>query len=192
MRRRGKHLDAVAAAIDDRQQPPGIGGGILDVADARMACEPLDHVERQIRALELRIGVDHDGNIDRIRDRAEIGFDAGVGNRKIGFHDRQNAVGAELLIRPRLRHRIRRRGRGNAGDHGHAALCGLDRGLHHRRALRCVEIGELAGRAERRQSVHAGLDEIVAQPRQHVGSNLAGRIDGRDEIGKDAVEISHA
>ena len=51
-----------------------------------------------------------------------------------------------------------------------------------------VEIGELAGRAERRQPMHAGLDEVVAQLAEHVGLDAAGRINGRDEIGKDAVE----
>ena len=135
--------------------------------------EPRDHIERQIGALELRIGVDHDGNVDRVGNGAEIGFDLRIGEREIGFQDRENAVGAELLIGLRLRHRVRRRGRGDAGDHGHAALRGLDRGLHHRRALRVVEIGELAGRAERRQPMHAGLDEIVAEPAQHLGADLA-------------------
>ncbi len=37
------------AAIDDRQQPAGIGRSILDVADARMFAQARDHVERQDR-----------------------------------------------------------------------------------------------------------------------------------------------
>ena len=156
-----------------------------------MGREPRDDVEREIRALELRIGVDHHGNIDRVRDGAKIGFDLAVTERKIRFQDRQNAVGAELLAGFGLGHRIRRRGRGDAGVHRHAASCHLDRGLHHGLTLRVVEIGKLAGRAERRQSVHAGLDEIVAKTAEHIGADLACGIDGRDEIGEDAVEIGH-
>jgi len=40
--------------------------------------EPLDDVERQIGPLELRIGVDDDGNAYRIGNRAEITFDLRV------------------------------------------------------------------------------------------------------------------
>ncbi len=156
-----------------------------------MGGEARDDVERQVRTLELRIGVDHHGNVDGVGDGAEIGFDLRVGEREIRFQDREDAVGAELFIGLCLRHRVRGRGRGDAGHHRHAAVRGLDRGLHHGRALRVVEIGELAGRAERRQPVHARLDQIVAQPAQHLGADLAGRIDRRDEIGKDAVKISH-
>ena len=93
-----------------------------------MRGEPRDHIERQVGALELRVGVDHDGNVDGIRDGAEIGFDLRIRQREIGFEDGEDAVGAELLIGLRLRDRIRRRGRGDAGDDGHALLRGLDRG----------------------------------------------------------------
>ena len=68
-----------------------------------MRRKPCDAIKRKIRALELRIGVDHDGNIDRIRDAPEIGFHLRVGKRKVRFQNRQNAVGTELLIRDRLR-----------------------------------------------------------------------------------------
>src|SRR5206468_2098222 len=37
----------------------------------------------------------------------------------------------------------------------------------------------------------AGLDQIVAEPPEHVGLDLAGGVDGRNQIGKHAVEISH-
>jgi len=57
--------------------------------------------------------------------------------------------------------------------------------------LSIVEIGEFAGRAERRQSMHARLDEIVAEARQHIRADLPARINRRDQIGKDAVEIGH-
>ena len=93
----------------------------------------------------MRIGVDDDRNVDRIGNRAEIGLDAGIGQREIRFEDRKDAVGAEFLIGLGLRHRIRRRCRDDAGDHGHAALRRCDRGLDHRGALRGIEIGEFAG-----------------------------------------------
>jgi hypothetical protein len=54
-----------------------------------------------------------------------------------------------------------------------------------------AEIGELAGGAKRRQPVHAGLDQIVTEPAEHIGADLPRGVDGRDQIGKDAVEISH-
>jgi len=63
--------------------------------------------------------------------------------------------------------------------------------LHHRRALCVIQIGELAGRAERRQPMHARLDEIVAEPRQHLAANLPVGVNRRNQIGKDAVEIGH-
>jgi hypothetical protein len=186
-----EHADCIATAIDDRQQPPGIGGCVLDVLNARMGRKPRDAVKRKVGALELRIGVDHDGNVDRIRDAAKIGFDLRIGQRKICFQNRQNAIGAELLVRFRLRHRIRRRGRGDAGDHGNAAACRLDRRLHDVGALRIVQVGKFAGRAEWRQSVHAGGDEILAQTAEHAVADPPVGVDGRNQIGKDAVEIRH-
>src|SRR5262249_35446321 len=120
------------------------------------------------------------------------GFNTGIAKREICFKDRKNPVGAELLVGPRLADRVGRRGRDHAGDYRHAPLCGFDRGPHHRRALLAVEIGKLAGRAEWSQSMHALLDQVVAEPRQHALTDLAGRIDRGNEIGKDAVEISHA
>ena len=39
--------------------------------------------------------------------------------------------------------------------------------------------------------MHAGLDQIVAEPAEHLGSDLARGVDRRNQIGKDAVEISH-
>ena len=100
-------------------------------------------------------------------------LDLRVGDREIRLHDRENAVGAEFLMRPCLRHRVRRRGRGNAGDDRHSAPGGLDGGLHDSRTLRLVEIGELAGRTERRQAMHTRLDEVVAEPAQHLGADPA-------------------
>ncbi len=188
---RGEHFDAVAATIHDRQQPAGVGGGVLDVTDARMGREPGDHIEREIRALELRVGVDHDGNVDGVGDGAEVGFDLRIGDRKVRLHDRENAVGAKFLMRLCLRHCVRCRCRGDAGNHGHAAFGRFDGRLHDRRALRMVEIGELTGRSERRQPMHARRDEVVTEPAQHLGANLARCIDRRHQIGKHAVEISH-
>ncbi|MEY9234755.1 hypothetical protein ABIF78_007078 [Bradyrhizobium japonicum] len=156
-----------------------------------MFSEARDDVEREIGALELRIGVDDDGDVDGIRDAAEVGFDLGIGEREVRLQDRQNPVGAEPLVGLRLRHCIRRRGGGDAGHNRHTALRGLDGGLHDRGALRGIEIGELAGRTQRRQPVHACADQIVAKLAEDLGAHRAIGIHGRNEIGKDAVKIGH-
>jgi hypothetical protein len=56
-------------------------------------------------------------------------------------------------------------------------------------ALRGAEISEFAGRAERRQPVNPGLDQVVAEPAQHIGLDPAIGGGRRDEIGKDSVQI---
>ena len=122
---------------------------------------------------------------------AEIGFYLRIRERKISLQNRKNAVGAKLLISFRLRHRIVCGGGHDARHDGHAPLRSLDRCAHDRRPLLAVQIGKLPGRAERRQAMHAGLDEVVAEPAEHARAHLAVGIDGRDEIGKDAVEIRH-
>ena len=86
-----------------------------------MLGEPRDHVEGQVGALELRVGVEHDRNVDRVGDGAEVAFDLRVLEREIRFEDGEDAVGAEPLIGPRLRDRIGGGGRGDAGDDRHAA-----------------------------------------------------------------------
>jgi len=67
-----------------------------------------DDIERQVGALKLWIGVDDDGNVDRIGNGAKIGFDLGIAEREIGFENRKDAVGAELLIGLGLGDRVRR------------------------------------------------------------------------------------
>ena len=71
-----------------------------------MLGEARDHVEAEVAALELRIGVERDRQIDRIGDGAEILFDLRILEREIGFEDGKDAVDAELLIMPRLLDRI--------------------------------------------------------------------------------------
>jgi hypothetical protein len=39
--------------------------------------------------------------------------------------------------------------------------------------------------------MHAGSDEILTKPRQHVAANRAVAVDRRNEIGKYTVEIGH-
>ncbi len=39
--------------------------------------------------------------------------------------------------------------------------------------------------------MHARRDEVVDKAGQHAGLDAAVAVDGRDEIGKDAVEVSH-
>ena len=91
-----------------------------------MRREPRDHVEREIAALELWIGVEHNRNIHRVGDGAKIGFDLRIFQRKVRFEDRENAVGAQALIVFGLYDGIRRRCGGNAGDHRHAAVGRFD------------------------------------------------------------------
>ena len=157
-----------------------------------MGREPRDDVERQIGALELRIGIEHDRHVDGVGDGAEIILDLRVLEREIGFQDGENAIGAELVVKARLRDGVCRRGRRNAGDHRNAAGRGLDRGAHDGGALLVIEIGEFAGRAERRHAMHAGGDEIVDQPGEHIGADLAIGIDRRNQIREHAVEVGHS
>jgi hypothetical protein len=63
-----------------------------------MLGEPRDHVEREVAALELRVGVEHDRDVDGVGNRAEVAFDLRVVEREIRFEDGEDAVGAEPLI----------------------------------------------------------------------------------------------
>jgi hypothetical protein len=73
-----------------------------------MLAEPCDHIERQVAALKLRVGVENDWNLHRIGDRAEVRFDLRILNRKVGIENGEDDDGSELLKRLRLRDRIRR------------------------------------------------------------------------------------
>ena len=57
--------------------------------------EPLDHRQRQVRALELRVGVEHHGPPPRgLRDGAEIRLHALLADGEIGFQDGEDGVRA--------------------------------------------------------------------------------------------------
>ena len=71
-----------------------------------MLAEPRDHVEREVGTLELGVGIEHDGNLDRVGDRAEIAFDCCVRQREIGFKDGEDTVGSQALTSLRLCDRI--------------------------------------------------------------------------------------
>jgi hypothetical protein len=138
------------------------------IADARVRGETLDDVERQVRALELRIGVDHDGNIDRIGNGAEIGLDTAsgkAGNTLRGWRGcrRRRASGTPSPAPPHPPSRSRRRPRSQARRRFAAAMVVSTTAV----ALCGIEVSEFAGRAERCQPVHAGCNEIVAQLLQH-------------------------
>ena len=156
-----------------------------------MRGEPRDNVKRQIAALEIRIGIEHHRDIDGVGDGAEVGLDLRVFQREIGFENGEDAVGAESLIALRLFDRVGGRCRGDAGDHRHALVRGFNGGLDHGVALFAREIGEFAGRAERRQPMHAGVDQIGRQFAQHIGFDPPLRIDGGDEIRINAVKFCH-
>ena len=178
--------------VHDREQAPGVGGGILEVADVGERGEPLDRRERQIAALELRVGVEHDRTGDRLRDRREIGDHAVLGDREIGLEDREDPGAPHALELGRLAHRVPCRGRRHPGHHRHPAGCRRKRDLDDAALLRPAQIGELAGGPERREAVHPGCDEVLDQRRQHLVPDAAILADRRHQVGKDAVEVCGA
>ena len=119
-----------------------------------------NYIEREVAALKLRVGVKHNWNVDCIGNRTKIRFDLCVLEREVGLENCQNSVGTELLVRLRLLDCICRGGRCHTRDHRHFFRRRFDRRLHHRFTLRTVEVCKLAGRTERRQPVHAGLDQV--------------------------------
>ena len=114
-----------------------------------MLGKPGDHIERQFAALKIRIGVEDDRQIDRVRDGAEIALDLGIPQRKIGFEDGENAGGAAFGVSLRLGDRISDAGGTDARHDRHAAGGGFDRDFDGAQALLAAEIGKLAGAAER-------------------------------------------
>jgi hypothetical protein len=190
VRRGGKHIE-IRAAVHDREQSAGIGRSILDRDDARMLRELCDHIQREIAALEIRVGVEHDRNVDRVRNRAEVSLDLSILQREIRFEDREDAGRAHRLVIARLRHRVAGRRRRDAGDHRHALVGGFNRRLHHIAPLRLVEIRKLARRTERRQAVNAGFDQIVGQFAEHVDLYLAVGADRRNEVRHHTVKFGH-
>ncbi len=156
MRRGGKHRHAVFDEVDDREQAARVGRSVLDVADVGNATQPLDHGKRKVRALEIRVGVEHDRERHRVRHRLEVGVDAVIGNRKVGFEDRENAVAADALHLARLEDGVGDRRRRHAGYDRNAPVGRLHDDFDDAPPLRPVEIGEFAGRPKRREAVDAG------------------------------------
>ncbi len=118
----GEDREPVPDPIHDRQEPAGIGGGVLETDDVGDARQALDRAEREVGALEAGIGVEHDRQVDGLGDRPEIGDDAILGNGEIRLEDGQDAVGAGRRDASCLGHRVGRRGRGDAGHHRHPLL----------------------------------------------------------------------
>ncbi len=134
-------------------------------------------VERQVRALELRVGVEHHRAGDRCRDGSEIGDDAVIGDGKIGFQHGENAGTAFFLERDGLADGVIRCGRGNPCDHRHAARCGFEGHLHHPLLLRPIQIGKLAGGAKRRQPVNPSIEQMLDQGGQYLVHDPAMPVD---------------
>jgi len=59
-----------------------------------MFTEPRDDIERQVGALKLRIGVEDNRKSDGVRYSVEVGLDLRCHQRKVGFKNRKNTVGA--------------------------------------------------------------------------------------------------
>ena len=57
-----------------------------------MLAQPCDHIERKIAALKLWVGVENDGNFDRVGDRAKVRFDLRILKRKVGLENGEDAV----------------------------------------------------------------------------------------------------
>jgi hypothetical protein len=163
--------------------------GVFEVADVFRLREAVDRAEREVAALEPRIGVEHDRTGDRVGDRLEVGDDAILGHREIGLENREDAGAAQALEFGRLPDRLGRGGRRDARDHRHPPGRPLERHLDHPALLRPLQIGELAGRAERCQPVHAGRDQMLAEPPQHLILDPPGRVHRRDQVRKHPVEL---
>jgi len=188
VRRGGEDLHPAFDTIDDRQQAAGVDRRILDVADVRHTTQPLDHRQAEVRTLEARVGVQHHRQRHRLADRPEVREHAVVGEREVGLEDGENAVGPEPLPLARLIDGVGGRGRGHAGNDRHTAGGRLDDHLDHPSALVAAQVGELAGRSERRQPVHAGADQVLAQTAEDFVLDPAALVDRRDEVRKDPVK----
>src|SRR5450759_2121799 len=97
-----KSLELNALHTSRIQDMVHLNGNRSNVLDARMRRKSRDHVEGEIAALELRIGIEHHRNVDAVCDGAEVRLDLRVLERKVGFENGEDAVGAEFLIILRL------------------------------------------------------------------------------------------
>ncbi len=191
MRGRREHPDPPLRPVQDRQQPPGIGGGVLQERDVGVMRQPVDGLHRQVRSLEIRIRVERHRRVRRVRDGGEIVHHARVRHREIGLQHRQDPVRPQRPPAPRLRHRVPRRRRRHPGDHRNAARRGLHRRRHHPLLRREVEIRELARRPQRRQPVNPRPDQVLAQPRQRRRVHLARLRQRRGQIGHHPPQLAN-
>ena len=146
----------------------GVGGSSSLIVRARGISlgDPRQQRRLHREAGDRRIVLDDDLDVD------------GVGERRVVPHD---GVGVQLRHARRADHHRRRAGLlglpavadagarafgRRAGDHADAPVDLLDDDLEHPRALAVVEPRHLAGHAERRDAVDAGVDEQVDDPPQ--------------------------
>ena len=145
---------------------------------------------RQVRALEIRVGVDHHRTRHRPGRRGEERDDAVLGDGEIGFQRRDHAGDAHGLEFAGLTARLGGGGGGDAGDHRHPPGRRFQRDFHHPFLLFPRKVRELAGAAERRQAVDAGGDDVLAEPAENPVHDRAVVVDGRHQIGENPEEIA--
>jgi hypothetical protein len=111
-----------------------------------------------------------------------------VRDREVGLEDGEHAGAAHALEGLRLADRICRGSRGHARHHRHAPSRRVQRHLDDAPSLLERQVRELAGRAQRREPVHARPNQVLDEACQHLVLDPPIFLDGRDQIGKDAVE----
>ena len=189
-RQRGDVLAAVdgEVALARRREPsqelaaaPEIGGGVLDADDAGHLGEPQRGFGREVRDRAAGDVVEHERQINALGDRAEVAIEPFLRRLVVVRHDRQPAVGADVL---RVRSELDRLGGGIAADAGHhvnAAAHVLDDGLDQQAVLVDVDGRRLAGRADDHDAGGAALDVPVAQARERVEVERTARLHRRDD-----------
>ena len=145
MRRGRKYLHPPFHPVDDRQQAAGVEGRVLDVTNVGNSAQPVYDGQAQVRSLKVRVGIEHNGNRDRLGDRLEIGEYTLIGDREVGIENCEDAAAAQTLELPCLGNGVSDRGRSHARNDGNSAFRRCDDHFNDAPPLRPGEIGELSG-----------------------------------------------
>ncbi len=145
MRRGRKYLQPPFHPVDDRQQAAGVEGGLLDVTNVGNSAQPVYDGQAQVRSLKVRVGIEHNGNRNRLGDCLEIGEYTLIGDREVGIENGEDAAAAQILEFPCLGNSVSDRGRCHPRNDGNAAFGRCDDHLNDAPPLRPGQIGKLAG-----------------------------------------------
>ena len=184
MGRRSEKIERIAATIGYGQKSASVRGGVLQSNDIGVSTQPFDNIDGQMAALEVRIGINNDRQVGAVCNRAEIHFRFLIAEREIGFKDREDAIGAGAPVGDRLFDGVRSGCAGDTSDDRRSARRGIGRDIDDTLPLLAIQVGELAGAAEWRETVDAETDQIVAEPRQYVVFDRPGFIDRRYQVGE--------